>query len=346
MMQFNNLWPGRLATQRRRKQTAKFDFRLLITHRFNCITDVLDTERGCADRNVRLRFVSATKMNVLLFTYGLANFGFHMQLLYNIPLIALFLLIQALCLLVGLMGVWVVRRYNWMLDAKDNGTAALAHAFVGVLYAVALGLMVVGVQSGYSEVESLVMSEAYRAEDLYIDSKGLSGQGGREIGTQVKGYIDSVVNKEWPAIAIGESLDHDTQTIIENVIYQITSYETVSDHDLVVYAEVLGGANELLDYRRERLHLGGDGVGIVTWMVVIMGALITVGMAWVYNTVGAHAHFGLVGCMSAMFGLMIFLIVAMDHPLWGTFSVKSDPFKEVQRNIMHWEAKFDKSLIQ
>lgn len=64
----------------------------------------------------------------------------------------------------------IVRHKKWMLSPEDNSTAALAHAFVGVLYAVALGLMVVGVQSGYAEVEEVVMKEAYLAGDLYLDS--------------------------------------------------------------------------------------------------------------------------------------------------------------------------------
>lgn len=48
-------------------------------------------------------------------------------------------------------------------------------------------------------------------------------------------------------------------------------------------------------------------------------------------------HHLLVGTMSAMFGLMIFLIVAMDHPLWGTMSVQPDALKRVQANIVRWE---------
>jgi hypothetical protein len=271
------------------------------------------------------------------------NHGLSMEFLYNIPLIALFFIIQALSLLVGLAGVWVVRRYKWMLNPEDNGTAALAHAFVGVLYAVALGLMVVGVQSGYSEVEAVVMSEAYGAEDLYIDSGALTAQGGGEIRELIANYVDAVVDKEWPALSIGNAMDEETESIIQQIAHRVATYEPNSDRDLVVYAEVLSGVNQLRDYRRVRLHLGGDGVGVVTWMVVITGALITVGMAWFYNTQGARAHYGLIGCMSAMFGLMIFLIVAMDHPLWGQFSVNSLPFKEVQENIIAWEASFEKS---
>jgi hypothetical protein len=34
---------------------------------------------------------------------------------------------------------------------------------------------------------------------------------------------------------------------------------------------------------------------------------------------------------------MIFLIVAMDHPLWGQFSVQPDAFRAVKANIVRWE---------
>jgi hypothetical protein len=270
-----------------------------------------------------------------------------MQLIYTIPLLLLFILILVPCLIVGLAGVWLVRRYDLMLDPEDNGTAALAHAFVGVLYAVALGLMVVGVQSGYTEVEMIVMKEAYLAGDLYLDSEGLSEQGGLEIQELTKQYVDAVIEKEWPAISAGNLVEQqtrsiqETRSIIDRLSHAIITYEAESNRDLVVYAELLSGVNDLLVQRRERLHLGVDGVGVVTWMVVVMGALITIGMAWFYNTRGTRAHYGLVASMSLMFGLMIFLIIAMDHPLWGKFSVTSEPFKEVQGKITEWEKEFD-----
>ena len=265
-----------------------------------------------------------------------------MQLIYTIPLFLLFVLILTPCLTVGLAGVWLVRRYDWMLDPEDNDTAALAHAFVGVLYAVALGLMVVGVQSDYTEVEMVVMKEAYLAGDLYIDSEGLSGQDGSDIQELTKRYVDAVIQQEWPTVASGNLVAQETQSIIDELSHRIIDYKPDSDRELVVYAEMLSGVNDLLNQRRERLHLGSDGVGVVTWMVVTMGAVITIGMAWFYNTRGTYAHYGLVASMSFMFGLMIFLIVAMDHPLWGRFSVSSAPFEEVQRNIGEWEKQFGK----
>lgn len=64
----------------------------------------------------------------------------------------------------------------WLRNPEDTATASFTHAFIGVLFAVALGLMVVGVQGGYAHVETLVMTEANLAGDLYrdIENKGAS----------------------------------------------------------------------------------------------------------------------------------------------------------------------------
>lgn len=263
-----------------------------------------------------------------------------MQILYDIPLFFLFILVISVCLIMGLAGTWLVRKNNWMLNVEDNSTATLAHAFVGVLYAVALGLMVVGVQSGYAEVEVVVMKEAYLMGDLYIDSEGLAEEHTTNIQTLSKKYINSVIIQEWPTIAKGNTMDEASQSIIDELAHYIITLTPQTDHNLVIYAELLDGLNELVDLRRERLHLGTDGVGTVTWIVVIMGALITIGMVWFYNTQSARAHYALVSMMSCMFGLMIFLIIAMDHPLLGEFSVSSKPFSEVLEDIHVWEKKF------
>ena len=269
---------------------------------------------------------------------------FEMGFVYGIHLYQLFLLILIPSLLVGVVGVWLVRRYGLMLHAEDNDTAGLAHAFVGVLYAVALGLMVVGVQSGYSEVETVVMKEANQAGDIYMNAEGLAGESRREhIQSLTAKYIEAVIDHEWPQVSQGKPALASTGELISGLSSCIISYRLDSsshynsdvdaDRDLVVYAELLSGINNLLDLRRERLHLGSDGVGRVTWAVVILGALVTIGMGCFYNTRGAHAHYGLVACMSLMFGLMIFLIVAMDHPLWGEFSVPSTPFEGVRDSL-------------
>jgi len=259
-----------------------------------------------------------------------------MTQIYSFPLPVLFLLILIPSLVLGMGGVWLVRARGWMVERDDNDAIGLTHAFAGVLYAVALGLMVINVQSGYSEVEMLVMHEANLTADLYIDATGLAGVESSDIRALAREYTEAVV-QEWQSIGSQADAELGSHEPIELLNLQVLSYEPVDDKDLVIYAEVLSGLNDMLDMRRERLHVGRDGVGPITWFVVILGALITIGMTWFYRTNNSRTHYGLVGIMSIMFGLMVFLIVAMDHPLLGRFSVDSGPFQEALEDMAAWE---------
>ena len=259
-----------------------------------------------------------------------------MHLIYDIPILFLGLLVVGLCVAFGLAGVWLVRHNSWMLVERDNGTATLAHAFIGVLYAVALGLMVVGVQGTYSDVEMTVMKEANLSGDLYFDLTGLDEPARTAFQALAKRYIETVILDEWPAVASGGDADI-AENIIEDLARRIITYRPNGDYESIVFAEVLDGINELIDQRRERLHFGTSGVGGITWSIVIIGAVITLSVACFYNTPGERAHYMLVATMSAMFGLMIFLIISMDHPLWGQFSVQPDAFSEVLEKIETWD---------
>ena len=258
-----------------------------------------------------------------------------MHFLYDLPEIALFLVVLLPCLAISLTGLGLVRRLNWTLEFDhDNDAMAVVHAFVGVLYAVALGLMVVGVQGSYADVEMAVMREAALSGDLFVDVSGLEPSEAEKFQGLLQDYLTEVIQSEWAIVASGNERaavnEGAAQKVVNRLSDEILSYRPQQDtpYQQIIYAEVLTGLNDLLDQRRTRLHLGSTGVSSVTWSVIIFGALLTIGMLWFYHFKSKRAHYGLVGVTSLMFGLMIFLIIAMDHPLWGDFSVSCTPFAE------------------
>lgn len=262
-----------------------------------------------------------------------------MPLIYSIPLPVLFLLIIAPCLAIGFGGAWLVRQLEWEVARDDNDAIVLTHAFAGVLYAVALGLLVVNVQSGYTEVKLVAMKEANSVEDMFINSQALSGQESAQIQKLVQTYLNAVID-EWTTIGDQKDSALPSHGLLEELTSSVLRYTPVTEKDFIIYSQMLAGLNDMLDMRRERLHLGRDGVGPVTWSVVTIGALITIGMTWFYQTNSPRTQYGLSCMMSVMFGLMIFLIVAMDHPLLGRLSVDSAPFKEAQMGMLAWQSRF------
>ena len=266
-----------------------------------------------------------------------------MTAFFALPLWLLATIILGLSIVVGLGGVKLVRDRGWMMEADDTGAAGLVHAFIGVLYAVALGLMVVAVQGDYAEVDSVAMREANIAGDLYIDLEGLPDPARSELQGLVKRYVSAVADDEWPAVARGATSDA-TWALVDSIARGIITYEPPTPHAELVYPEILTEVNQLMDHRRERLFLGTGGVGAVTWTVVLIGAFITLSVAWFFHTPSARAHYWLSAAMSAIFGLMIFLIVAMDHPLLGDFSVQPDAFRGVKENMDRWDRDRDGAM--
>jgi hypothetical protein len=86
-----------------------------------------------------------------------------------------------------------------MVAGKDNDAISLIHALAGILYAVALGLVVINLQPGYSEVQMVVMREANLMEDLFVNANGLNGGVREEIQSHTLAYGDAVTN-EWQSI--------------------------------------------------------------------------------------------------------------------------------------------------
>ena len=261
-----------------------------------------------------------------------------MHWLTFLPLWLLCIVVLVPSVLYGVAGVRLVRSRGWMLDPESNATAGFVHAFVGVLYAVALGLMVVAVQGSYSEVEGVVMTEANLASDLFRDLEAFPEPARSEMQGLTSRYVDSVIEEEWPTAARGERSEA-TWAVMDSLSRAVILYDPPTPHAQLVYPEVLEQVNDLLDQRRMRLFLGANGMGVVTWTVVLIGALVTIGIACFFHTPDERAHYALVGTMSAMFGLMIFMIIAMDHPLWGKNSVQPATFEVVRENIQRWEAE-------
>lgn len=250
--------------------------------------------------------------------------------LYNQPLWALCLALTLAAIGLSIGGILLVRRQRWMLKPEDVSSVAAIHAFVGVLYAVLLGLIVVAVQSGYHDVERAVMLEASATGDLYRNLHGLEHP--ESLQAAVRDYIRQVIEIEWQQVREGKHDDR-TWALIDKLAYDIIELHPTTAHDQLLYPQLLSDMDSVLDARRERLFLGQQGISVITWVIISVGAVITLGFACFFPIARLWTHLLMVGLMSALFGLMISLIVSMDRPLWGQFSVEPDAFIKLSENL-------------
>jgi len=262
-----------------------------------------------------------------------------MHWIYDVPLPALCALVLAVTVLYAIVAVLGIRRLRWRLDADDNATAAALHAFIGVLYAVALGLLVVSAQDDNSNVETAVSAEANAIGNLYRVTAGLEPASRVRLGGEIARYVQMVIADEWPATQHAET-SATTWRAMDRLANDVYTFVPATPREERVYPQLVGEMEEVLDARRERLYLGQQGVGAVTWTIIVIGGMITIGFAAFFRMTSVRAHLLLTSLAAAMFGLMLFLLLAMDHPLWGRVSIQPDPFVELQQSFIrqHQEA--------
>ena len=253
-------------------------------------------------------------------------------IIYGLPLWALGLLIVATSLGYVVLSIAVVHRLGWVLDADEVGSATVLHAFVSVMYAVALALIVVSVQTEFSEVEDAVLTEASKVSDLYRNMDGLEEPDRGRLQAEVRQYIDLVLDKEWPANNRGEQSE-ETIRAIDYLARHVIQLHPATPDAQVVQGALLQDIDDVLDARRRRIFLGQVSMSPIMWIIIAAGAAITIGLAAMFPMRRVGRQIAVMSLAAIMFAMMIFLVVAMDRPLRGDLSVQPDAFRLIKANI-------------
>ncbi len=102
----------------------------------------------------------------------------------------------------------------------------------------------------------------------------------------------------------------------------------------MLHGETIRSYNQLVELRRQRLQSIQSGVPGVIWAVVLLGAGATLIFSYCFVVTSFRLHALLTGLLALIIGLLIFLLVVLDHPYWGEVSVSADPYRDVLTNLM------------
>ncbi|MDE3155171.1 MAG: DUF4239 domain-containing protein [Acidobacteriota bacterium] len=252
--------------------------------------------------------------------------------IYQLPLPVLGFGVTTLSVLVGLTFSLLADRLGWTVGPGGNEAAGFRHAAVGVVYAVALALIVVTVQNRFDQVEQAVEMEANQAGDLFATFGGLNADVRVRLQQDLVEYLNSVIGVEWPLTAQGRT-SRQTEALARHLMDEIVTYHPQDQHEEDLYPHLVTDIHHLIDARQTRLAIGLEGLNSPTWRVIVIGALITLFFASLFHAERRRVQLLTMALTSAMFGLMIFLILAMDHPLLGQFSVSPEALQEEQARL-------------
>ncbi|WP_274555240.1 DUF4239 domain-containing protein [Streptomyces spiramyceticus] len=218
---------------------------------------------------------------------------------------------------------WVRRRFGG--DPEHNERVTFLIEVVGIFYALLVGLVAVGAYDHYVEVKKLVNQEASQLTSVYRAGQAFPNSRRCRLQSQVRNYAENVIDEVWPKQKQGE-IEED-QGRLDAVFESLMFYEPQNDQESNAQSATVDAFNEYNNLRRERQGEVEIGLLPELYIVLFLGAVVTIGVSWALVGVRLIDHLALTGLLSLFIGLFLALIVALDHPLQDSNSIEPKPWK-------------------
>ncbi|HEU4711949.1 MAG TPA: DUF4239 domain-containing protein [Pyrinomonadaceae bacterium] len=256
--------------------------------------------------------------------------------LYNLSHLQSAILIVGLIELVSIVGlIWARRvalpRFNYCENINEavSGTVQA----IGVFYGITVGLIAVAVWDTNTTAAELVSKEASAIGGLYRDVSGYPAPQRDELRAILRDYTVFIINDSWPAQQKGQILPRGT-ALMDEFQKKLYSFEPATQGQMALHGETLRAYNHLIEYRRLRIDSVKSGLSTTMWIVIWLGAAISIGVAYFYRITDVKLHAALVILMSGFLALVLFMITINDRPFYGEKSISPEPYELILHHLI------------
>lgn len=226
----------------------------------------------------------------------------------------------------AMLGPIVVRkRYPLSVLVKNNEIAGFKFATVGVIYAVILAFAIVAVWDKFNEAEALVLREAGAAATLYRISAA-DEPDARAMREEIGNYLTAVLEDDWPKMAVSQE-GREAAKALDRLYAAAMRFGEGKRQ--AVGVEIMKELGAITEARRGRLHHAMGVVPPALWLMLVFGALLTIGFTFFFGLENLKSQVTMIGGLASIVFLGLFVIISYDHPFTGEVFVEPHPIKAV-----------------
>jgi hypothetical protein len=226
------------------------------------------------------------------------------------------------------VGAIFVRPFFRLFVRSQSDLNSLLGNFVsiyGVFYGILMGLLAVAAYQNKVDVEQAIASEASSLFALFRNVSAYPEPVRLPLQESVRDYVQFAIDEEWAAMRNGE-IARGGMPLINRMQSLITTFEPATSGQSILHAESTRQFFGFLERRAVRLYSATSGIPGFMWYVVVLGALISIFLVWLFD-MSLTAEFFLGGLMSFFIGTMISLILVLDRPLRGDYGISPETFQ-------------------
>ena len=202
---------------------------------------------------------------------------------------------------------------------------------VGTMYAIVAGLLVFGLYTTFDDASQQSADEASSLVLMYRNAAVFPQPERDDARRAVVSYISSVINDEWPALANGVGSPKTSKAID-----QLFTVYGPMEPDLRwsdQYANAVNHLDEVVKLRNKRIDHSTASLPSIYWFLLFAGGFVTILYLALAYVEKKAMHALAVGLMATMLGLVIFLLLEVNHPFRGEIAVSPDSFRNALTSI-------------
>jgi hypothetical protein len=207
--------------------------------------------------------------------------------------------------------------------AKYQDVAGFVIAVVGVIYAVLLAFVVVIVWEDFGSADTTASNEAVAVGNLYRDAIGIGGPQGRDLESAVQTYATSVVDTEWPHMAVHQTGSPETEKDLNVVWHYVKALHVPAGAPIQDdFAEqAVRDVSTATEDRHSRLIESQSQIPGTLWAVLLVGAFITITFTYFFALDSLKHQVLMVSALATLIALSLLVILTLNLPYTGDVSV-------------------------
>ncbi|MFE0403234.1 hypothetical protein ACFW6M_20985 [Streptomyces nigra] len=201
--------------------------------------------------------------------------------------------------------------------------------WIGVVYAIVLGLAIAGVWEGRSAAQDHVQAEAVALHEISERVRVYPPEIRDRIRDDVNAYVGHVVTTEWKSMADDGDLTDRGTALLQRLREDVTDYEPRTDFEAQAYQPLVDQVTAADQARIARGDSTGATMPGVVWFGLLAGAVVTIGMVFALQIRRTPRELVLAGLFSALIAFLLFLIWDFDSPYNHGAADAAQPFLDL-----------------
>ena len=244
------------------------------------------------------------------------------------PFLQALLFIGGSSLLSVLGLVLIRRRVDREFLETHHEVAGVFFTTYGTLYAVLLAFAVFVVWVDFKDAESNLELESNQMADLYRMAQAFPEQFRTPIQDALLGYLTSVLEDEFPAMAEGHESPRTFQAL-QNVWSVYRAGGPTDSNSQVFYEKSIERLNQLGNYRRLRILKSQGTVPTILWYLLGTGAVLLVGFTYFFG-LNLRSQALMTAALAGFLAFSLYLIYSLNLPFAGIARVSPEALQELR----------------